>query len=53
VAHEDPVPTVESLSAALAKAVAPETVRRAAEVGAMIRTDGAEVAAERLVDEVR
>jgi vancomycin aglycone glucosyltransferase len=53
VAHAGPVPTVESLSATLAKALAPETVRRAAEVGAMIRTDGAEVAAERLVDEVR
>jgi vancomycin aglycone glucosyltransferase len=49
VAHDGPVPTVESLSAALATALSPETVQRAAEVGTMIRTDGAEVAAKRLV----
>lgn len=53
VAHDGPVATVESLTAALARVLEPETVRRAAEVGGMIRTDGAAAAAKRLADEIR
>ncbi|TWF82921.1 nucleotide disphospho-sugar-binding domain-containing protein [Kitasatospora viridis] len=49
-AHDGPVPTVESLSAALAAALAPEVRTRAAAVAARIRTDGAERAARRLVE---
>ncbi|WP_205325038.1 glycosyltransferase [Glycomyces sp. YM15] len=43
--HEGPVPTAETLTAALAIALAPETRRRAAEVGPAIRADGADTAA--------
>ena len=49
-AHDGPTPTVESLSAALATALAPETRTRAAAVAGMIRTDGATVAARLLLD---
>ncbi|NEB05067.1 glycosyltransferase [Streptomyces sp. SID13726] len=49
-AHDGPVPTRASLSAALATALADRTRVRAAEVAAMIRTDGAEVAAGLLLD---
>lgn len=49
-AHDGPVPTVESLSAALAAALTPETATRAAAVAATIRTDGATVAAKLLID---
>jgi vancomycin aglycone glucosyltransferase len=49
-AHDGPVPTVESLSAALAAALTPETAARAAAVAATIRTDGATVAAKLLID---
>ena len=49
-AHAGPVPTVESLSAALATALTPETASRATAVAATIRTDGAAVAAKLLVD---
>jgi vancomycin aglycone glucosyltransferase len=49
-AHDGPSPTVESLSAALRTALAPETAARAAAVSAMIRTDGAVVAAKTLID---
>ena len=52
VAHDGPTPTVESLSAALATALAPETRERAAAVAVTIRTDGAAVAAELLLDAV-
>ena len=48
-AHDGPVPTVESLSVALATALAPETRARAAAVAGEIRTDGAERAARFLV----
>ena len=48
-AHDGPAPTVESLSAALASALAPATRARAAEVAATIRTDGAAVAASLLL----
>ena len=48
-AHEGPVPTAESLAAALAVALAPETRERATAVAGDIRTDGAMVAARRLI----
>jgi vancomycin aglycone glucosyltransferase len=51
-AHDGPVPTVESLSAALEGTLAPETQLRATAVASMIRTDGAAVAARRLIDAV-
>ena len=51
-AHDGPTPTPESLSAALETALASETRARAAVMAGMIRTDGAAVAAERLVDEI-
>ena len=50
VAHDGPVPTAESLASALASALAPETRARAAAVAARIRTDGASVAARRLLE---
>ncbi|MFJ8624815.1 glycosyltransferase [Kitasatospora sp. NPDC093550] len=49
-AHLDPTPTVDSLSAALATALAPETRTRALAVAATIRTDGATVAAKLLLE---
>ncbi|MCX5256469.1 glycosyltransferase [Streptomyces canus] len=49
-AHDGPTPTYESLTAALTKALAEETRVRATEVAARIRTDGAQVAAELLLD---
>lgn len=49
-AHDGPVPAFASLSAALAKALAPETRERAAAVAAGFRTDGAETAARMLLD---
>ncbi|MFD4596495.1 glycosyltransferase [Streptomyces sp. NPDC058464] len=51
-AHDGPAPTAESLSAALATALAPETVARARALADGIRTDGAAVAAELLLDTV-
>jgi hypothetical protein len=45
-AHDDPTPTFESLSGALATALATETRARAAAVAGTIRTDGATVAAK-------
>ncbi|MFE9093958.1 glycosyltransferase [Streptomyces sp. NPDC007264] len=50
-AHEGPSPTVESLSAALGRALTPETRARARAVAGAIRTDGADVAARLLLDE--
>ena len=52
VAHDGPTPTIESLSAALAAALAPETRARATAVAGTIRTDGATVAAKLLLDAV-
>jgi len=52
VAHDGATPTVESLSAALATALAPEVRARATAVAGTIRTDGAAVAAELLLDAV-
>ncbi|WP_243725590.1 glycosyltransferase [Actinomadura rubrisoli] len=49
-AHEGRTPTVESLSAALTTALAPETRARAKTVAGTIRTDGTTVAAELLLD---
>ncbi|WP_409491159.1 glycosyltransferase [Amycolatopsis sp. cmx-11-12] len=51
-ALDGPAPTFESLSAALATALAPETRTRAKEVAGTIRTDGASVAADLLLDAV-
>ncbi|RSM42870.1 glycosyl transferase [Actinoplanes sp. ATCC 53533] len=50
VAHDGPAPTLDSLSAALAVALAPETRARAAAVAGTIRADGATVAAKMLLD---
>jgi hypothetical protein len=44
------LPTTETLSVALKTALTPETRRRATAVAAMIRTDGAAVAAKLLLD---
>ncbi|MFB7125661.1 glycosyltransferase [Kitasatospora sp. NPDC056273] len=51
-AHLDRTPTVDSLSAALATALAPETRVRAEAVAGGIRTDGATVAAKLLFEAV-
>jgi vancomycin aglycone glucosyltransferase len=51
-AHDVQAPTTESLSAALETALAPQTRARAAAVAGAIRTDGASVAANRLLDAV-
>lgn len=51
-AHAGPTPTVESLSAALAAALSPETRARATAVAGAVRTDGARVAARLLLDAV-
>jgi vancomycin aglycone glucosyltransferase len=50
VAHEDPAPTAESLAAAFAAVLAPETRARAQAVAGTIRADGATVAAKMLLD---
>ncbi|MFJ1763309.1 glycosyltransferase [Amycolatopsis sp. NPDC088138] len=50
VAHQDPAPTAESLSAAFATALAPETRTRAQAVAGTIRDDGATMAAKLLLD---
>ncbi len=49
-AHDGPTPTSASLAAALGTALAPETRERAAAVATQVRTDGAMVAARRLLD---
>jgi vancomycin aglycone glucosyltransferase len=51
-AHDGSTPTVDSLSAALSTALAPETRARATDVADMIRTDGAAVAAKLLVEAI-
>ncbi|MFG1967257.1 glycosyltransferase [Nonomuraea sp. NPDC049028] len=48
--HDGPTPTAESLSAALKIALAPETGARAAAVAEKVRIDGAEVAANLVLD---
>ncbi|MFH8774496.1 hypothetical protein [Streptomyces sp. NPDC017958] len=52
VAHDGPRPTFESLSAALRTALAPETRARATAVAGTIRTDGARVAAQLLLNAI-
>ncbi|MFJ5534770.1 glycosyltransferase [Streptomyces sp. NPDC093261] len=49
-AHDGPTPTVDSLSAALTTALAPETGARARAAAGTIRTDGARLAAKLLLD---
>ncbi len=49
-AHDGPVPTSETLAHALGTALAPETCARATAVAALIRTDGATLAARRLLE---
>jgi vancomycin aglycone glucosyltransferase len=51
-AHDSTVPTTGSLSAALRTALTPQTRARATAVAGTIRTDGATVAATRLLDAV-
>jgi vancomycin aglycone glucosyltransferase len=48
--HDGPTPTVESLSTALEPALRDATGARAEEVSTTIRTDGASVAARKLID---
>jgi vancomycin aglycone glucosyltransferase len=48
--HDGPTPTVESLATALETALRADTGARAEEVRATIRTDGASVAATRLIN---
>lgn len=45
-AHDGPVPTLESLTAALATALQPDVRSRAIEISRQVRTDGAAMAAE-------
>lgn len=52
VAHDVQAPCTESLSAALGKALTPGVRARAKALAGMIRTDGAAVAAELLLDTV-
>ena len=49
-AHHGPIPTVDSLSTALKTTLTPQTRERAGVVAATIRTDGAVVAADLLLD---
>lgn len=52
-ALDSPTPTIESLNVAFKTALAPETRARAKALGSKIRTDGAAVAANLLVDALR
>jgi vancomycin aglycone glucosyltransferase len=49
-AHDGPTPTVDSLTTALGSALRDETAARAAEVSSTMPTDGASVAAGKLID---
>jgi vancomycin aglycone glucosyltransferase len=51
-AHDGPTPTVESLTAVLKTALTPEVSARATAVAGTVRTDGAAVAAKRLIDAI-
>jgi vancomycin aglycone glucosyltransferase len=51
-AHAGPIPTFESLSAALATALTPGTLARAGDVAGRVRTDGAAFAAALLLEAV-
>ena len=48
-AHAAGTPTTESLTAALEQALRPDVAARARSVAPAVRTDGAQVAAERLI----
>jgi len=48
-AHDGPVPTSESLAQALGIALAPETRTRATAIAGLVRTDGAAIAADLLL----
>ncbi|GAA0516238.1 glycosyl transferase [Saccharopolyspora subtropica] len=50
VAHPRGVPTVDSLTGALSRALAPDVAARARDVATTIRTDGTRVAAQHLLD---
>jgi vancomycin aglycone glucosyltransferase len=52
-AHDGPVPTFETLLAALTTTLAPATRERATAIAGTIRTDGAAVAARMLAAEIR
>ncbi|MDR7032378.1 glycosyltransferase [Mesorhizobium sp. BE184] len=52
VAHDGAVPTLESLSAALAKALAPRTRARASAVALTMNADGAKTAAKLLFERI-
>jgi vancomycin aglycone glucosyltransferase len=49
-AHDGPTPTVESLSTVLEPALRDDTNARAKDVSTTIRTDGASVAARKLIN---
>jgi vancomycin aglycone glucosyltransferase len=49
-AHDGANPTRESLAAALQTALSPEVGARAADIAGAIRTDGAETAAQSLIE---
>ena len=51
-AHAPEGPTADSLTEALSRTLQPDVAVRARSVAASVRTDGAEVAARRLIDEV-
>ncbi|MET8454322.1 glycosyltransferase [Streptomyces sp. NPDC005209] len=51
-AHDGPTPTFDSLSAALTTVLSPETGARARAAAGAMSTDGATVAAQRLIDAV-
>jgi vancomycin aglycone glucosyltransferase len=51
-AHAPGAPTAESLTEALSQTLQPDVRARASAVAASVRTDGAETAARRLIDEV-
>ena len=51
-AHAPGGPTAESLTEALSHTLQPDVAARARSVAALVRTNGAEVAARRLIDEV-
>lgn len=51
-AHAGPIPTVESLGAALEAALTDETALRATALAGSVRADGAAVAARRLLDTI-
>ena len=51
-AHAPGAPTADSLTAALSHAIRPDVAARARAVAASVRTDGAEIAARRLIGEV-